>query len=82
VNSGYDLVRILLQILSLAILARCVLSFIDPFARNPVSRMIVDLTEPIVGPIRRVVPPLGGGIDISPIIALFLIQFLQRVLLP
>jgi YggT family protein len=80
VNSGTDLVNMLLQVLSLAILARALLSFLDPMVRNSVSRLLVDLTEPIVGPIRRIVPPIGGSIDISPIIALFLLQIIREML--
>lgn len=79
-NDVTSLVNALFTVLSLAILARCLLSFIDPMARNQISRMIVEFTEPIVGPIRRFVPPLGGMIDLSPIIALFLLQFIQRIL--
>jgi YggT family protein len=43
--------------------------------------MLVDLTEPIIGPIRRVVPPLGGMIDLSPIIALVLLQVIRSVVI-
>lgn len=68
------------MILSIGILARVILSFIDPFARNSISKIIFDLTEPVVGPIRRLVPPLGGTIDLSPMIALFLIQILREMI--
>ena len=78
-NDATSLVSAVFNLLSLAILGRCLISFVDPMARNQISRIIVDLTEPIVGPIRRVVPPLGGTIDLSPIVALFLLQFLQRL---
>jgi YggT family protein len=43
--------------------------------------MLVDLTEPIIAPIRRVVPPLGGMIDVSPIIALILLQVISRIVI-
>ena len=79
-NDVTSLINAFFSLLSLTILARCLLSFIDPMARNQISRLIVDVTEPIVGPIRRFVPPLGGMIDLSPIIALFLLQFLQRLI--
>jgi YggT family protein len=41
----------------------------------------VDLTEPIIAPIRRVVPPIGGMIDLSPIVALILLQVIERVII-
>jgi len=80
VNSGTDLLNLLLLFLSVAILGRVVISFIDPGARNQISRLIVDVTEPVVGPIRRLVPPLGGTIDLSPLIALFIIQLLREMI--
>jgi len=43
--------------------------------------LIVDLTEPIIAPIRRVVPPVGGMIDLSPLIALILLQVIERVII-
>jgi YggT family protein len=79
-NSGTDLLNMLLTVLSIGILGRCIISFIDPFARNSVSRIIYDLTEPIVGPIRRIVPPLGGTLDLSPMIALVLLQVLREMI--
>jgi YggT family protein len=72
---------LLFTVLSLAVIARALLSWFDPMMRYPISQLLVDLTEPIVGPIRRYVPPLGGTIDLSPIIALILLQVFERVLI-
>ena len=74
------ILNLLFNVLSLAVLARALLSWFDPTMRFPVSQLLVDLTEPIIGPIRRVVPPLGGTIDLSPIIALFLLQAIGRII--
>ena len=65
----------LLQILSFAIIARALLSWISPNTDNPIVRILHEVTEPILAPLRRVI--LIGMIDITPIVALFLIQFLQ-----
>ncbi len=75
------ILNLLFTVLSLAVIARALLSWIDPQFRFPISQMVVDLTEPIIGPIRRVVPPLGGMIDLSPIIALILLQVISRVII-
>ena len=72
---------LLFTVLSLAVIARALLSWFDPMMRFPISQLLVDLTEPIVGPIRRFVPPIGGTIDLSPIIALILLQVFERVLI-
>ena len=75
------ILNLLFTVLSLAVIARALLSWFDPGFRFPISQMLVDLTEPIIGPIRRIVPPLGGMIDISPIIALVLLQVISRVVI-
>ena len=77
-----DLARwigIFFNLLTLAIFARAILSFFDPGMRSSVGRLLVDITEPIVSPIRRVVPPLGM-IDLSPLIAMLLLQLMSQFL--
>jgi YggT family protein len=76
----YNFVNIFFNILSLAILARVLLSWVSVNPFNPIVSLLDQITEPILGPLRRVIPPLGM-IDITPIVALFLLQFLQRILL-
>jgi YggT family protein len=75
------ILNLLFTVLSLAVIARALLSWFDPMMRYPISQIIVDLTEPIIAPIRRVVPPIGGTIDLSPLIALFLLQVIERVII-
>ncbi len=76
----FTFVNILAQALNIAILARVLLSWIPLDRDNAFVRIVYEVTEPILGPIRRVLPSLGG-LDLSPIVALILIQVLQRVLL-
>jgi YggT family protein len=65
----------LLAIYSLLIVVRIVFSWVMSYS-NPVLRFLIRVTEPILGPFRRIIPPLGM-FDISPIIVLFLLGFLQ-----
>jgi YggT family protein len=74
-----NLIDFFFTVLSIAIIGRALLSWFDPGFRTPIGRIIYDVTEPIIGPIRRVIPSLGM-FDISPIIALLLIQLLSRLL--
>jgi len=76
----YYLVIALVRVLDLAILARVLLSWVPVSRDNRLVLFILEITEPILGPIRRVVPPLGG-LDLSPMIAWILIEMAQRVLL-
>ncbi|MBI5118015.1 YggT family protein [Candidatus Poribacteria bacterium] len=71
----------ILQIYSLLIIVRAVVSWtgIDP--GNQLVRILNSVTDPVLVPIQRIVPPIGGAIDISPIVALFLIQILKAVVI-
>ena len=75
------ILNLLFTVLSIAVIARALLSWFDPTMRFPVSQLIVDLTEPIIAPIRRIVPPIGGMIDLSPLVALVLLQVIERVIM-
>lgn len=68
-----------LQLLTFALLGRALLSWFDPGQQWPVSRILADVTDPIIVPLRRVIPPFGM-IDISFIVAILLIQVLMRLL--
>jgi YggT family protein len=78
-NDLASIINLVFTILTFALIGRALLSWFDPGMRSTVGRLLYDITEPIVGPIRRVIPSLGM-IDISPIIALFLLQILNRLL--
>lgn len=73
-------VRLLAGALNLAIFARILLSWMPMDRENRLVRIVYDITEPILGPIRRVLPALGG-LDLSPLIALILIRVAERVLI-
>jgi YggT family protein len=63
------------NILFLAILLRACLSWFAVDTRaSSAGRLLDDITEPIMGPLRRVIPPIGS-IDVSPLVAMLLIQF-------
>lgn len=74
-----SLISVLFTVLTFAIVGRALLSWFDPGLRSSVGRILVDITEPIISPIRRVVPPFGM-FDISPIVAILLLQLLQRLI--
>ena len=77
-NDFAGLINLLFNILSLAIIARALLSFVDPGMRSSAGKFLFDVTEPILAPIRRVIPSTGM-IDLSPLIALVLLRVLQQV---
>ena len=70
---------LLFTILYIAILLRVILSWvqIDPY--HPLIVILDQITEPFLAPIRRFIPPMGM-MDITPIVAIILIQVLQRII--
>jgi YggT family protein len=76
----YRFIDILFTLLELAILARVLLSWfrVDPY--HPAVVFLYQITEPILRPLRNIIPPLGM-MDISPIVAMFLIDIVRRVIL-
>ena len=69
----------LLTLYSTLILIRIVFSWGGVSYSNRVMRFLVDVTEPLLGPLRRMLPPLGW-IDISPIVAFFIIWLFQQAI--
>ena len=66
-------------ILLLALFVRVVLSWVAPGAYNPAVSLVVRLTEPLMAPARRLIPPVGG-VDLS-ILLVFLALYIGRILL-
>ena len=63
-----------------AIFVRIIMSWISPGQYNPATAIITTLTEPLLSPVRRLIPPLGG-FDISPIFVIIALGALTRVLM-
>ncbi len=63
------------------IIIRALLSWVNPDPYNPIVRFLYGITEPVLGRIRRFLPPLGG-IDLSPLVAILAIVFLKQFLVP
>ncbi len=82
-----DIILIVLQLYVWVLIASALLSWLIAFnvvnAYNPVVRAISDvvfrLTEPVLKPIRSILPSLGG-IDLSPMVLILIIMFIERVI--
>ena len=61
------------------VIARAVLSWVNPDPYNPIVRFIHNVTEPVLYRIRTRIPVDFGGIDFSPIIVILCVVFLQHV---
>ncbi len=76
--------RLLLFLLNLytwVIIARALVSWVSPDPRNPIVQFLYQVTEPVLRPLRQIVSPDAiGGIDISPILTIVLIQIVKYLL--
>jgi YggT family protein len=80
------IVSFLFQAYQFAILIRVLLSWINvnpyrPAIDHPVLQILYRITDPVLEPLRRLIPPIGGTLDISPIVALFALEILRRIVL-
>lgn len=72
-------INILFYVLWAAILGRVILSWINLSPDNPIAVLIYGITEPILAPIRRVLPSMGM-LDLSPMVALIVMMVIREVL--
>ncbi len=68
----------ILNVFSLLIFVRVVLSWVNPNPRNELLLMVVRVTEPVLGPLRVLIPI--RGMDLSPIVAWLLIRLLMKLI--
>jgi len=72
-------IRSITQLIVLLVIVHVILSyFMDPY--HPIRRSIDGVVEPMLAPIRRVLPPIGG-LDFSPLVLLLLIQLLANFII-
>lgn len=75
----FGILALLVNLYMFLILARVLMSWVQLDPYNPVVQAIFNLTEPILAPVRNMVPP-AGGLDFSPIIVIILLQVLASIL--
>ena len=78
-----NVIHTIFSLYSLAIIAQSFLSMLmDP--RHPAVAFVRKITEPVLAPLRRLVPPVrvgGGYLDLSPMVALLLLWVVERILI-
>lgn len=76
-----NLLHLVLQAYFWIIIARAVLSWVSPDPFNPIVRFLYRVTEPVLRPIRHRLPTLSIGIDLSPMVVILAIFFLDSFLI-
>ena len=67
------------NIVLVLIFGRIILSWLPQYRYHPIGEFIYGITEPILSPFQRVIPPMGS-IDISPMVAIIVLAILQYIL--
>ena len=78
INSLGGILGAVIQLLAIAILIRALLSWIQPDPRNPIVQALDAITEPILQPLRQIIPRIGM-IDITPMVAIIILIFIGRL---
>ncbi len=84
-NFLYAMARVIDIVLSFymwILIGRAVISWVSPDPYNPIVRFLYNVTEPVLYRVRRLIPISFGGIDLSPMIVILLIIFIQSFLVP
>lgn len=76
-NILVTILEVMYWVFFLLILARIILSYINGYYE--IRDLVFRITEPVLAPVRRILPPMGG-FDLSPIIVLLVANLLKRVL--
>lgn len=76
-----ELLSLFLNVFLFAILIQIIVSWINPGSHNPIMSVIQTITEPVMAPARRVIPAIGG-LDLSPLAAILVIQLLKMLIIP
>ena len=74
-----QVLHLLLNVYMLLIVARAIISWVSPDPYNPIVNFLYRATDPVLRYVQRIIPPLGG-IDLSPILVLIVIVFLDQFL--
>lgn len=78
--TGKKLLAVLINLYIFAILVQAVLSWLGPRQYNPLTLILWRMNEPLLRPVRRMLPPLGGAFDLSPLVVIIALEALSILL--
>lgn len=77
----YQIISLFFQIYIFIVIARALVSWVNPDPYNPIVRFLHNATEPLLSPMRRYLPLQFSGIDLSPIALLVALSVVEQLLL-
>ena len=81
INALAMLLNYVLTFYTYIIIARALVSWVNPDPYNPIVQFLYKITEPVLYPFRKMMGNYGFGIDLSPLIVILIIYFLQSFLI-
>ena len=76
-----SVLEVVLNIYKWIIIIRALISWVNPDPYNPIVQALTRMTEPVLRPLRKLAPPYKVGIDLTPLIAILIILFLDYALI-
>ena len=76
----YQVSNLIIQIYIFIVIARALISWVNPDPYNPIVRFLYNVTEPVLAKMRRYLPLQIGGLDLTPLVLLVALSVLQQVL--
>ncbi len=76
-----EVLDVVLSIYMWVIIIRALISWVNPDPYNPIVQLLQKMTEPVLRPLRKLVPAYRIGVDLSPLIAILIIIFLRAALI-
>ena len=75
-----DVIQLLVTVLTLAIMARVIMSWFSPRSTNMLAVVLFRITEPLLSPLRRIIP-MAGPFDFTPLVAILILQLLGQLVI-
>ena len=73
------LIAELINIYMIVLIVRCVLSFFPHSRHHPAVQFLHRITDPVLRPVQQILPPIGGSLDISPLVVLLLLGWIKSL---
>lgn len=76
-----DMVSLFINVFFYAIVIQAIISWVNPQGHNPINNLLYAITAPVLRPVQKIIPPIGG-LDISPIFALLGLKVIEMLINP
>lgn len=76
-----NVIHLVFLVYTILLLVRVVGSWFPKIARHQIMRYVIRCTDPYLNLFRRIIPPIGGALDLSPLLGFFVLQLLEKFIL-